>query len=177
MSQPVETTAPETNAGTTTEGTEGQTGSAESQETKLSYEELQAEVKRVRQEAAARRVANRELEEKAKKWSEYEESQKSELQKLQDQLAERDRAIENAKLEAKRALIAKEFNVADEDLDLLVGDEENMKRLASRLGKKDEGTSTGTPPGNLLAGNRGKAIGAGGNNFSVDDWMRGRRSN
>jgi seryl-tRNA synthetase len=177
MSQPVETTAPETKAeGVTTEGTESQTGSAESQETKLSYEELQAEVKRVRQEAAARRVANRELEEKAKKWSEYEESQKSELQKLQDQLAERDKAINDAKLEAKRALIAKEFNVADEDLDLLVGDEDNMKRLAARLGKKEEGTGTGTPPSNLLAGNRGKPVGAG-SNFSVDDWMRGRRSN
>lgn len=174
MSQPVETTAPETNAGTTTEGTEGQTGSAESQETKLSHEDALKELAKVRSEAAARRVANRELEEKAKKWSEYEESQKSELQKLQDRLAERDKAINDAKLEAKRALIAKEFNVADEDLDLLVGDEENMKRLAARLGKKEEGTS-GTPASNLLAGNRGKPVGSTGGNFSMDDWIRGNR--
>lgn len=175
MSQPVETTAPETKAeGVTTEGTESQTGSAESQETKLSYEQLEAEVKKVRQEAAARRVANRELEEKAKKWSEYEESQKTELQKLQDQLAERDKAINDAKLDAKRALIAKEFNVADEDLDLLVGDEDNMKRLAARLGKKEEGGSS-APASNLLAGTRGKPVGSNGGNFSMDDWIRGNR--
>jgi seryl-tRNA synthetase len=175
MSQPVDEKTPETNAGVTTEGTESQTGSAESQETKLSYEQLEAEVKRVRQEAAQRRIANRELEEKAKKWSEYEESQKTELQKLQDQLAERDRALAAKDSDIQRAKIAKQFNVADEDLDLLVGDEENMKRLAERLGKKEEGTGTGTPPSNLLAGNRGKPVGSNGGNFSMDDWIRGNR--
>lgn len=173
MSQPVETTAPETKAeGTATEGTETQTGSAESQETKLSHEDALKELAKVRAEAAQRRIANRELEEKAKKWSEYEESQKTELQKLQDQLAERDKIAAEAKLEAAKIRIAKKHNVPDEDIDLLVGDEESMERLATRLGKK-EGAGSSSAPSDLLAGNRGKPVGSNVGNFSMDDWIRG----
>lgn len=136
----------------------------------LSHEEALAELKRVRAEAAERRVKNRDLEEKAKKWSEYEESQKSELQKLQDQLAAKDKAIADKELEVSRSKIAKEFNVADEDLDLLVGDEDNMKRLAARLGVKQ---NEGSRPADLMAGNRGKPLGNSGNTFSMDDFIRG----
>lgn len=137
----------------------------------LSHEEALAELKKVRAEAASRRVALREQEEAAKKWAEYEESQKSELQKLQDALAAKDKAIAEKELEVSRSKIAKEFNVADEDLDLLVGDEDNMKRLAARLGKKED---KGNPrPSDLLAGNRGKPLGDSGNNFSMDDFIRG----
>lgn len=175
MSQPVDTTAPETKAeGTATENSENiQTGSAESQEnTKLSYEQLEAEIKKVRQEAAQRRITNRDLEEKAKKWSEYEESQKTELQKLQDQLAERDKIAAEAKLEAAKIRIAKKHNVPDDDIDLLVGDEDSMERLAARLGKKEDAGSS-SAPSDLLAGNRGKPVGSNGGNFSMDDWIRG----
>lgn len=175
MSQPVDTTAPETKAeGVTTEGTENsQTGSNESQETKLSHEDALKELAKVRAEAAARRVANRDLEEKAKKWSEYEESQKTELQKLQDQLAERDKIAAEAKLEAAKIRIAKKHNVPDEDIDLLVGDEDSMERLAARLGSKESAGSSA--PATLLAGNRGKPVGSSGGNFSMDDWIRGNR--
>jgi hypothetical protein len=166
---PVETgvkeTAPTTNPESGSQETPPQNDSG-----KLSYEQMEAELKRVRQEAASRRIALREQEEAAKKWSEYEESQKSELQKLQDRLAEKDKAIAEKELEVSRAKIAKQFNVADEDLDLLVGDEENMKRLAERLGKKEDAP---TSPGNLLAGNRGKPIGNSGNTFSMEDFIRG----
>lgn len=143
--------------------------------TKLSYEQMEAELKKVRQEAASRRVALREQEEAAKKWAEYEESQKTELQKLQDSVAERDKRLADKELEVTRAKIAKQFNVDDEDLDLLVGDEESMKRLASKLGK-GEGKSNNSPL-DLLAGNRGKPLGSRapeGNSF-MDALIRGTK--
>lgn len=137
----------------------------------LTHEQALAELSKVRAEAADRRVKNRDLEAAAKRWQEYEESQKSELQKLQDQLAAKDKAIADKELEVSRSKIAREFNVADEDLDLLVGDETNMKRLAARLGKKDEGS--GPRPADLMAGNRGTPVGNSGNTFSMDDFIRG----
>lgn len=171
MSQPVGGNAPE---GTENENT-GQDLNPPGSGTTLTHEQALAELSKVRQEAADRRIKNRDLEAAAKKWEEYEESQKTELQKLQDRLAEQDKRIAEKELEVSRSKIAKEFNVADEDLDLLVGDEENMKRLASRLGKKDEGKNT--RPADLLAGNRGAPLGNSGNNFSMDDFIRGRASN
>lgn len=122
----------------------------------LSHEDALKELSKVRAEAAAKRVKNKELEEAAKKWSDYEESQKTELQKLQDDVAKRDAIIAAKELEVTKANIAKQFNVEDDDLDLLVGDEDNMKRLAERLGKKEENK---TSPLDLLAGNRGNALG------------------
>lgn len=138
---------------------------------KLSYEQMEAELKKVRAEAASRRVALREQEEAAKKWTEYEESQKSELQKLQDAVAERDKRLAERDLEITRSKIAREFNVADEDLDLLVGDEASMKRLAEKLGKANAKVEPKRPV-DLLAGNRGKPIGSP-SGFSMDDLIRG----
>ena len=135
----------------------------------LTPEQLRAELTKVRKEAADRRIKLRDAEEKAKKWSEYEESQKTELQKLQDAVAERDRKLAEAQTETLRAKIARENNVADEDLDLLVGDEENMKRLAKRLGKP----AAESNPADLLAGNRGTPVGSKGTTFSMDDFIRG----
>lgn len=137
---------------------------------KLSHEEALAELKKVRQEAAAKRIKNKELEDQATKWREYEESQKSELQKLQDAVAERDKRIADKELEVTRAKIAREFNVADEDLDLLVGDEDSMKRLASRIGKKQEEPQK--RPADLMAGNRGTPVGDAKDKFSMDDFIR-----
>lgn len=123
----------------------------------LSHEDALKELSKVRAEAAAKRVKNKELEEAAKKWAEYEESQKTELQKLQDAVAAKDAQIAAKELEVTKAKIAKQFNVADDDLDLLVGDEDNMKRLAERLGKSKEESKPS--PLDLLAGNRGNPIG------------------
>ena len=136
----------------------------------LSHEDALKELAKVRSEAAARRVANKELEEKAKKWAEYEESQKSELQKLQDSLAEKERKLAEKDQEVLREKIAREFNVSDEDLDLLVGDEASMKRLAAKLGKQT--TDTGKPA-DLLAGNRGKPVGTSKDTFSMESFIRG----
>jgi hypothetical protein len=138
---------------------------------KLSYEQMEAELKKVRSEAASRRIALREQEEKAKKWEQFEESQKTELQKLQDAVAERDKRLADKELEVTRSKIARQFNVADDDLDLLVGDEENMKRLAERIGKP-QGTEAPKRPVDLLAGNRGSAVTGKSSAFSMDDFIR-----
>lgn len=152
---------------------DGATNTPEPQEppAKLSYEQMETELKKVRSEAASRRIANRDLEDQAKKWREYEESQKTELQKLQDAVAERDKRIADKELEVTRSKIARQFNVADEDVDLLVGDEENMKRLAERIGKSQE-TEPPNRPVDLLAGNRGTSVTGRTSNFSMDDFIR-----
>lgn len=141
---------------------------------KLSYEQMEAELKRVRNEAASRRIALREQEEAAKKWKEYEESQKTELQKLQDSVVERDKRLAEKDQDILRSKIARDFNVADEDLDLLVGDEANMKRLAERLGKPKDSEASRRPV-DLLAGNRGSAVTQRTSNFSMDDLIRGNK--
>lgn len=137
----------------------------------LSPEQLRAELSKVRKEAAARRVSERELKAQADKWKEYEESQKSELQKLQDAVAERDKKLAEREADVLRAKIARKHNVSDDDLDLLVGDEANMERLAKRLGKSEE--QGNRSPADLLAGNRGTPVGSKGNTFSMDDFIRG----
>lgn len=166
----------ETDTVVTEPNQEGATSSEENQTT-LTLDQALAELKKVRSEAASRRVALREQEEAAKKWQEYEESQKTELQKLQDAVAERDRKIAEKELEVTRSKIAKQYNVADEDLDLLVGDEDNMKRLAERLGSKTTQENNSPRPVDLLAGNRGTPPGKGGEATTVsfmDSLIRGK---
>lgn len=137
----------------------------------LSHEDALKELAKVRAEAADRRIKNRELEDKAKKWQEYEESQKTELQKLQDAVAERDKRLADKELEVTRSKIAREFNVAEEDVDLLVGDEANMKRLAERIGKPKDSEAPKRPV-DLLAGNRGTSVTGKTSSFSMDDFIR-----
>lgn len=169
MTQPNETQVPEVNA------EENQNGE------KLTYEEMEAELKRVRNEAASRRVQNREiktqaqteLEEAARKWKEYEESQKTELQKLQDQLAERDRMLSEYSVNKLRGDVAKEFGLDSEDAELLTGSDEatirkQAERLKTRLGTKNEAPR----PVDLLAGTRGQPIGSQNDNANIDDIIR-----
>lgn len=168
MSQPVETTASENGATTENKVTEG-TGT-EGQ--RMSYEDLEKELSKVRNESASRRVELRDYKQKADEWDKYQESQKTELQKLQEQLAEREKALASKDVDILRAKIASQYNVAEEDYDLLTGDEENMKRLAAKLGK-EKGTTSSNGPSTLLAGNRGKPLGNEGNNFSMENFIRG----
>jgi len=137
----------------------------------LSHEDALKELAKVRAEAADRRIKNRELEDKAKKWQEYEDSQKTELEKLQAAVAERDKRLADKELEVTRSKIAREFNVAEEDVDLLVGDEANMKRLAERIGKPKDSEAPKRPV-DLLAGNRGTSVTGKTSSFSMDDFIR-----
>lgn len=175
MSQPVEIEGNLTVASTDPNEGDNSTGTNDPQHvdtTDLSPEQLHAELKKVRQEAASRRIELKEAKRKAEDWDKYQESQKTELQKLQDQLAEKDKAIAEKQTDLLRSTVAREYNVADEDLDLLVGDEDNMKRLAARLGNQTP--QGGNAPADLLAGARGKPVGSAADNFSMDDWIRGK---
>lgn len=147
-----------------------------------SVEELRAELKRVRQEAASRRVENKEIktqaqldmEEAANKWREYEESQKSELQKLQDALAERDKTLAEIKKNNERNSIVKdiikEFNLDPDDEELLTGsDEASLRKQADRLSKRVVKNSSN--PLDLLAGNRGTPVGSS-SDSSIDNMIR-----
>jgi hypothetical protein len=142
---------------------------------KLSYEELEAELKSVRSEAASRRIANRELEAKAKQWEEYEDSQKTELQKLQDDLAKRDVELSEYRLGKLKHSVVKEFGLDSEDEELLTGSDEatirkQAEKLKARLGKVTETTSR---PADLLAGSRGTPIGGSDARNPIDDLIRG----
>src|SRR5689334_10984431 len=91
----------------------------ESAPRKLTYEELEAELKSVRSEAASRRITNRELEEKAKQWEEYQESQKTEQQKLEDRLRKQEEDLAEYRLRDLKSDIARQFELDSEDADLL----------------------------------------------------------
>lgn len=156
---------------TQTENTENQNEKPK----ELTYDELKAELAKVRNEAAQRRISNRELEEKAKQWEEYENSQKTELQKLQDQLAERDQKLAGYQVNDLRSSVAKEFGLDSEDAELLTGsDEATIRKQAEKLKARLGAVTTGTPrPADLLAGNRGTPIGGAGSNVNpVDEMIR-----
>lgn len=143
----------------------------------LSPEELKAELKRVRQEAASRRIANRELEDKAKLWEQHQESQKTELQKLQDQIAERDKKLSAYEFDQKRLAVLKEFKLEEDDLDLLTGsDEETIRKQAEKLKAKNDklraNNDSSRRPADLLAGPRGTPVGGGSATNSFDDIIR-----
>jgi predicted ribosome quality control (RQC) complex YloA/Tae2 family protein len=148
-------------------------------ESTLTHDQALAELAKVRREAAERRVKTRELEEQAKKWQEYEESQKTELQKLQDQLAERDRKLAETAREKTIASLARKYNLEDDDLEFLTGSDEatletQAEKLANKLGRNQESQGN-RRPADLLAGNRGAPVGSAnnGNTFSMDEFIRG----
>lgn len=154
------------------ENLETQTTEENNESKELTPDELKAELKRVRAEAASRRIANRELEEKAKKWEEYQESQKTELEKLQGQLAERDQKLTAYELKEAKLGLIDEFKLEKDDLDLLTGsDEASNRKIAETLkarydklagNKNDERRN----PADLLAGSRGNPVGSTGNDFN-----------
>lgn len=136
-------------------------------------DEAMAELKRVRQEAASRRIANRELEEKAKRWTEYEESQKTELQKLQEALAAKEKALADYEFEKTKRAVVKEFGLEDDDLDLLTGaDEASIRKQAERLKARVGKTNQSSRPADLLAGNRGTPVGSTSETVNIDDLFR-----
>lgn len=126
---------------------------------KLTEEQLRDELGKVRREAAQRRIENRDLKTKADKWAEYEESQKTELEKLQAELAKRDNELSSFKLSAMKTSIAREVGLDADDAELLSGTDEvaireQAEKLKARLAPKQ-----GNSPVDLLAGKRGQPVG------------------
>ena len=117
-------------------------------------EALQAELNKARAVAAAERARRKEKEAQAEKWAEFEDSQKSELEKAIEAQQEAQRIAEQERIEAIRAKTALQFRLDPEDLDLLgTGDEETLKARAERIRKLHEAAVAAPPPTNLPQGN------------------------
>lgn len=144
---------------------------------KLSYEEMEAELKRVRNEAASRRIELKDLKSKADEWDKYQESQKTELEKLQEALAAKEKALADYEFDKTKRSVLKEYELDEDDLDLLTGaDEQAIRKQAEKLKAKNEklrANSNSSRPADLLAGNRGKPVGSTENTKTFDDVIRG----
>jgi len=118
------------------------TGSAPSPEAELP-DWARSELERARNDAAKYRTRAREFaddgeyeraKEALKRVTELEEAQKSEAQKLQDQLAAAQKERDNAAADALRMRVAVKHGVKHDDLDLLgSGSEEEIDARAQRL--------------------------------------------
>lgn len=138
----------------------------------LSREQLLEELSKVRKEAAARRIENKNLKSDSDKWKQYEESQKTEMQKLQDSIAERDKALSDYKVKDLKLSVAREVGLDSDDIDLIGGtDEETIRASAQKLKERLTPKQDGTKPVELLGGNRGKPIGSNATQ-SIDDMIR-----
>jgi hypothetical protein len=131
--------------------------STESKLEDLEKDELVAYAKKLRREAASKRVKNSELEKAAEKWKEYEESQKTELQKLTERTTKAEDDAKKAAKDALRERVLRKFKIDEELEDLLVGETEEeltakAEKLASVKGKGEKKAP------DFFAGQRGKAV-------------------
>lgn len=119
-------------------------GSQEGQDNDDSQEENVADVTRFKEtinkknsEARNLRAQLKEYEAKAKQWDEHEESQKTEIQKIQDEhekVLARNAELENGVI---RERLGRKFNLDDDLLDLIPnGDEETMEAKAKLLSER-----------------------------------------
>lgn len=124
----------------------------------LTPEQLKKELTKVRREAAAKRVKNVELEDKAKKYDEYVQSQKTEMERLSDE--KEALAKEVAKLKGKdataalRSKVAKKYKLDADLAGMLNGDEAEMDAQAKTLADRFK-TNTST---DFYAGRRGTPV-------------------
>lgn len=143
---------------TETEGApEATTETADAPSTDLSPEDLRKELEKVRREAASWRVKYRDAEPLVQKAKELEDAQKTEAQKLAEQLAEARKNGETAASQLARvnaAIKARLFD-ANGDLDMDLVDrlrgstaeelEEDAKKLGERFARPASTTSAPSP--------------------------------
>lgn len=97
---------------------------------------------------------NEELKEKAKKWEEYEMSQKTEVERLAEEKSRLEEQLKSLESENVRKTIMTEFKL-DADLEeYLTGDADQMRAKAKKLAEKLKSESAP----DLFAGNRGKPV-------------------
>lgn len=136
-------------------------------ESNLTLEDALKELAKVRKEAASKRVQNRDLEEKARKFEEWEQSQMTELEKAQARIAELETGTKTQQKQAALEVAQAKYGFDDEDLEFLRGDTpEQIKESAAKLAKKlkkdvGEEKPPGTPNPNLFPGTRGTPVGHG----------------
>jgi len=100
------------------------------------------EIEKVRREAANWRAKVRDLEPLAQKWTEKVDSEKTELQKLQERAAELEAENQELSLKSLRQQIAAEAGLPSDFLPLLNGTPEEMTATAQTLAEKYASTGT-----------------------------------
>lgn len=163
-----ETEQTDENSGTDNSGTDGGT------QKQLSYEELQAELTKVRREAAGKRVANKELEGELSDFRKWKESQMTELEKAQSRLKE----TEDSRKADWNDIAQAKFGLEDDDMEFIHGTTKeeilaSAKKYAERQGRnagdgEDERPVNRNP--NLFPGTRGEPVGK--NKSSANDILR-----
>lgn len=156
------------NSGIENNGTEG-SGK------QLTYEEIAAELAKVRREAAGKRVANKELESELSDFRKWKESQMTELEKAQSKLTE----TEKSRIEDWNDIAQAKFGLDDEDMEFIHGTTKedilaSAKKYAERQGRTadadgNEGAQLNRNP-NLFPGTRGEPVGK--NKSNANDILR-----
>ena len=105
-------------------------------------------VDKLRKESAKYRTEAKANAEAAKRLAELEESQKTEAQKQAEKIAELERQIEGATVQAVRARMAAKYQIDPEDADLFLtgSDEETVEAQAKRLSERVSVSKNNPPP-------------------------------
>lgn len=129
-------------------------------------------IESLRKENAAKRVKAREVEEKAKKWEEYVDSQKTELEKLTESKAALEKENQELKIGSLRSKVASEEGVPTNLVQFLTAsDEAGLREQAKALASakpKEPGKQA-----DFFAGQRGtelKPTPKGLNDFFAEMW-------
>lgn len=144
----------------TPEGNEGTEGTNKKTLESLTPEELIAHIRELRSENAKARTEKNELKTAAERWAEYEESQKTELQKAQERAAKLESELSVAQRERLQNKVGKAAGVDPDLWDRIKGDsEDEMLEDAQKLaGKAPAKSVLGTT--DVFAGKRGEPIGS-----------------
>lgn len=105
-------------------------------------------VDKLRKESAKYRTEAKANAEAAKRLAELEESQKTEAEKQAEKIAELERQIEGATVQAVRARMAAKYQIDPEDADLFLtgSDEETVEAQAKRLSERVSVSKNNPPP-------------------------------
>ena len=111
-----------------------------------SDEDYMAEIKKLRQESAKYRTERNQLREAADKWTEYEQSQKTELERLQEANAAYEKQLQEATVKNTRFEVAQEYGIPQAQMMLLTGgNREDMEAQAIAIQELVKAAS-GRPP-------------------------------
>lgn len=129
-------------------------------------EDALKELEKARREAASRRVKNKEVEEKARQWEEHVQSQKTDLEKLTEQVSVLRTDNEKLRFEQLREKVARDSKLDPEDFEFLIGNtEEELKAKAEKLNSRRGKSQT-----DFYAGQRGTPVTAT-KEETVDEWF------
>ncbi len=166
--------------GQESENTEVETEEVEETSTEVSTltkEQLLKINKKLQNEAAAKRVKNKELDSELDEFRKWKDSQLSESEKTAKRLEELQKENQGLLLDSQRTKLQREFDLDDDDLEFLSGDEAEMRRraekLAKRAGKYDDNGEQAAKD-NLFGGKRGTAVKPAKSTAWLSDMLNGK---